>query len=564
MQGDPFKIGKVVPIGDGKFECLDQFAYIKDAVTSPGSGITVTTASDKPPTSTVLDLRAAPMAVAIGNVLLLGPSNHADNPGATEEVKVTAVDATSFTADVLNKYAAGDQITVRTVPLGWTPDATVVTGKLFECVENKLLGVTGNLDTGNAVKISRGASYTLTANKKYDLNIQAPTTVNAAAQYVYKNTPGSQWRKVLIDFNFSALTGSTALSATLAIRSYVPAQGLMKLSYIKKDWAISGDSPSWNNYDNGTGWDTAGAAGANDIGAAAADIAITQTPGDPEWFTFTLLQAAIQELIDGTAYGLLIHTTMADVQFTLLDNLSDFVLTVLCTDASNTTHQFSRTTNINSVLNSNGTHRIAGYVKNTGTYGSCGFEVEQQTAGGAFISTANYTHTAAMSTFTEFSHYFTPSPTCSKIKLYNVIKNTIAAATTLTVGNIVLTHAKGTDDTSAGVYTFDDYPVNKSLDYGYYSGRKKISLVNNTVSYSDASDGRVRWWLTCAFTWGSRALYDNLLTLLGLIAHDGKLALFPSIDNLPPVIIGELTITPFKRQSTDLTPTWFTLTFEGC
>jgi hypothetical protein len=54
------------------------------------------------------------------------------------------------------------------------------------------------------------------------------------------------------------------------------------------------------------------------------------------------------------------------------------------------------------------------------------------------------------------------------------------------------------------------------------------------------------------------------MTLLGQIAHDQKLVLFPTLINLPSVIIGELTVTPFKKQSTNLSYDWFTLNFEGC
>jgi len=148
--------------------------------------------------------------------------------------------------------------------------------------------------------------------------------------------------------------------------------------------------------------------------------------------------------------------------------------------------------------------------------------------------------------------------------LYNLIKKTITEATTLTVGNICITHAKNTDDTANGIYTLDDIADGKSLDYGYYDGRKKISLVNNTVTFADPSAGWARWWITCAFKHAAQATYDNLLTLLGQQLGGVKLALFPSITDLPPLIIGNLTIRDLKKADVDLAYRAFVFSFEGC
>ena len=549
-QGDPFKIGIHIPLANSKFEYVDQVIYIKTAIASPGSSVTIDTASDK--IGTVLDARTSPFVVAVGNELVLGPSNHADNPGAIETVTVLTIGSTSFTADVINKYAAGDQITARTVPVGWTPEATVVAGKKFEVVANKLLGVSGDLDTGKATRITRNDLITaaLTPDTHYNLRSAYPDTVYNRMSYIYAEMGVNLWNQI-VHFNMSAYAGKTIISGNLVIAGNSSAA--MYVGYLKRNWTVSGNSPSHNNYADATAWQAAGGLGTNDIGSAGYTIS------HPSPITVSLSAAVLQNMLDVNNYGFLIYTD-GNTYF----NISSITLNLVIAETSDSNHLFSRTTNVNTVLPANGAHRYAMWVKNSGTYDQCKHQIAELTAGGAGVTTHEVAHAAAYSDFTELSGTFTPNASTSKIQLLNLIEHAITAVTTLTVGNIILTHAKGTDDTADGVYTFDDIPIAKSQDYGYYSGRKKISLVNNTVGFSDASDGRVRWWYTASFTWASQSLYDNLLTLLGQIAHDQKLVLFPSLINLPPVIIGELTVTPFKKASTNLSYDWFTLNFEGC
>lgn len=555
-QGDAFKIGVHVPLANSKFEYVDQYLTFKNTEATPGSQV-IDTAT---PAGAVQDPRASPYVLAVGNSVVLGPSTHADNPGAVETVTITAIDATSFTAVTVYKYMLTDKITVRTIPVGWTGEATQVSGKKFEVVDNKMLGVSGNLDTGKAVKISRDALTELSPSNCNWLAKADPDTVYGSVEIctLRPNTEVDASKAAML-IDLSAISSAT----TYKLRLYFTAglSGTLAIYRIKQ--AAVPTQETWNSYKTGSAWDAAGCSTSDTDYYADAVYSGSITAG---WNELTLDATLMNEIVGGAPtkpnYGLIIsHTNATGPGFYW--NSVDYAPT-LKIYGSDTTHAFFRTTNIGTVLNSNGNHRLAAFVKNTGTYGQCALRLNERNAANADLSTHTSPLTAACADFTEFTATLSPDATTSKVILSCMILSATAAATTFTVGNIILTHAKGTDDTAAGVYTFDDIPIKGSLDYGYYSGRRKISLANNTNAFSDASGGRVRWWISCAFTYVPQGLYDNLLTLLGQLQGRAQLALFTGITDLPPVIVGELTISALRKASSNLDTRVFNINFEGC
>ena len=153
MAGSLWQYGVNIPLINQKFAEYDQKAFFLNDEEVPTSTADIETADED---GAALDVRADPYNVSGGNVVILGPSTHADNLTAIEEMTVSTTDATSILGSVHYKYMATDPITIRTIPRGWTAEATAVTDKVYSRVDGVGYGDGGlTLGTGYGCKIFR-------------------------------------------------------------------------------------------------------------------------------------------------------------------------------------------------------------------------------------------------------------------------------------------------------------------------------------------------------------------------------------------------------------------------
>lgn len=158
---------------------------------------------------------------------------------------------------------------------------------------------------------------TLTATADATLDANNPTTNQGTGNNsVGEYGAGAQVNRMLMEFDFSSLSGRTITSAILKLydtgADYSSASGAIEVYRVKRDWGEL--TTTWNKYDGTNDWGTAGCANTtSDREAAAigtsASIDATETLG--EEYTITLDASKITEMCNGTFTnnGFLLKTT---------------------------------------------------------------------------------------------------------------------------------------------------------------------------------------------------------------------------------------------------------------
>jgi len=140
-QSDNWKFGVEIPFKNWNFTEFDQKVFFAAAVTS-GS-----TFDPEDEDGTAVDLQTLQFRLndSVGDLLVLGPSTHANNPGVTETVVISTIaNSTPFAIVTVSSiqfdYEEGDDITIRSVPRGWTFETTQLAGKAISRDTASLFG----------------------------------------------------------------------------------------------------------------------------------------------------------------------------------------------------------------------------------------------------------------------------------------------------------------------------------------------------------------------------------------------------------------------------------------
>lgn len=136
-----------------------------------------------------------------------------------------------------------------------------------------------------------------------------------------------------------------------------------------------------------------------------------------------------------------------------------------------------------------------------------------------------------------------------------------SACTNLILDCVVVCHAKGTDDAASGIYTFDDYAEEGSIQYEQRNKGMYSDLVNDfrTAYFPGAVDQK--WVVRAHFEGASQALWDNLMALWQWQKRGNVLTLKTFLADLPPYITGIMDIKAPGKDSWDFTKRSFDLEF---
>ena len=141
-------------------------------------------------------------------------------------------------------------------------------------------------------------------------------------------------------------------------------------------------------------------------------------------------------------------------------------------------------------------------------------------------------------------------------------------ASTFYVDCVFLEHAHGTDDAADGFYTFTEYPDFGSVSWRRRTGERKQTLLDGTMrGWSIASslgDSIQKYTLRAHFSHVSQTFFDNLMILKEWQMRGRLLTLHPNIDDLPPVLVGFMSIpdeSEMAKDFWDLGKRSFDLTF---
>lgn len=202
--------------------------------------------------------------------------------------------------------------------------------------------VTGDLDDGVHPSTAGHAKYAAYVNDvlsaQVDIQPDASTGkdaylidsvyagYNTGANVVITFGKGDGYtQRCLLQFDLSSIpAGATIVSAELAL--YATAKfvvqddtyGIYRMLQAwtegTKSFNAPADGASWNTYDGASGWQTAGASGANDVETPNIGTLLLPAAGAVnEWKIWTLDPAKVQEWLDGilTNNGLMIRSTEA-------------------------------------------------------------------------------------------------------------------------------------------------------------------------------------------------------------------------------------------------------------
>jgi len=551
-QGDPWQMGVLSEDFDSRFRAYDKFAYLLNDEAVTGAGKTLETADGD---AAALDIRSDPYNVGVDSVVILGPSTYTGHEGATEEFTVTAISATAITGTLVYKYSARDKITIRTTPRAWIAEDTVdIPGKRYSRADGLMFGNgTADLDIGYGCAIRRGTQTDLSflTADDYMLDEDNPVTVSPSINAQSIGDVGATSNHAIIKFDLSSLSGHTVKRAILKI-VYTNCGGdgvrEMQISYIKRNWQVSGNSPSWNNYDNGVAWATAGGTGAADSADAGGRYA-PPTPTASGTASFVLTNSIVQQMIDGgiTNYGFLVWApAAASTTFINTDNPAVATLELITSDASDDTHLIQVTSGINTVEELL-KYRASYYFKSSGNYEECFLARTEKKSDGTTVVGSSDPLTEEQSSYTLQSWIFTTSAGTTKALWAFKIEAGITQETIFTVTNFVVEHAKGTSDASAGFLTLDKNPGFDSIRPQLFEGEKDNVLPNNVLDSFDPSDNRVRWGLVFEFRGISLSQYDDLVVMHN--HSKGKfIVLRTHLNFLPQVMIGKFRlVNPYSR-----------------
>ena len=158
-QGGAFQLGVNIPVANNDFKEVNRILFFKATVTS---GAALVLASDT--SATDIDATVNPYVLNPSMTIILGPSTHVNNPGATEEITiltaavVTGVTTVTATAALKYDYMAADPMTIRSLPKSWTMvTETQTTGRQVSVEEGYKFGADNkiNFGVGNGSKIIR-------------------------------------------------------------------------------------------------------------------------------------------------------------------------------------------------------------------------------------------------------------------------------------------------------------------------------------------------------------------------------------------------------------------------
>jgi len=548
MAGNNWKMGVIVNVGkNSKMRDYIQRGFMLNAETGTGSQL-IQTADD---TGTALDLRDDPYNVNVGSLVKLGPSNDSDNLDGVEEVAVTAITAAAITAVKDYDYSAEDQIQVETIPRGWSAeDTSGISGKLYSRVDGQKYGNgTADLGIGNGCKITRGVETEIATTSEYFLDEGNSVAVTATLDAKAIGDIGAANGHGILKFDLSSLAGKTIKSATITIgftsQVFNGVGGNLRAYYIKRNWKVFANSPSWDNYDNGVAWATPGGYGAAD----ATDAGGTYQPitsGTPGTATFTLTNSVVQDLVDGvlTDYGFVIWNVGTGSQsYIVTDNPAVISLNITFSDDSNTTHTVQYETQ-NGTLKASLLHRFLYYAKCAGTFSQC------QTAITTYDATATGSVTASTGTliqayteWTRISSTFTPAATSTRLIQAFKIQKSITESTTYEFTDTYIVHAEGTSDEASGELTLDKNPRLSSVRSTFITGERSQTGYTNRVNKFDQSGGRVRWTLEGSFRNITKAQYDDLIIMK---EHNrganGNILIEPDLSHLPATLAGNFQL----------------------
>ena len=216
---------------------------------------------------------------------------------------------------------------------------------------------------------------------------------------------------------------------------------------------------------------------------------------------------------------------------------------------------------------SNTVYRFGMYCKFNITGGTPTLDTTVKEDSDSSFMTGTTAKNTDVSTYTLYSRVGTTSSSLDGAGLVDVYitAGTAACSGTAWIDQVFLEHATGTDDSSAGFYTFTEYPEQNSVTWARVTPLAKVIMRNFERKIYDASGSGGKQYLysiRCKFDNVSSTFHNNLKELENSMLEGSLLVFHHDIPNIPPVLTGVMGLSGEKWNMWDKTKVSFDFNFE--
>jgi len=217
---------------------------------------------------------------------------------------------------------------------------------------------------------------------------------------------------------------------------------------------------------------------------------------------------------------------------------------------------------IGSFLNANGVHRFSAWGKGSGDTTKNEIELYSALADNSTTGAVTTLSFSGSTSWAFKSATVTPEAAASLAWIYAQIDSGVTGLTTFEIDNIILEHAHNTDDAASGFYTFTEYNDQGTIRFLEEPKRTESNRLNNSIGFYSPANGRVRTGFSCEFTETPQAFRDNLRILKNYCDTGNHLVLRANLDDIPDVLIVDMSITNPGKGSWDLSSGDLSITFR--
>jgi len=227
-------------------------------------------------------------------------------------------------------------------------------------------------------------------------------------------------------------------------------------------------------------------------------------------------------------------------------------------------------TDLDTVLNST-KYRLTFWYKVGGSSPTCSiawaiYDDDGSAVSGGDFSGGQYETSLSSTSWTKFQvAKTTPSSGCSYFRIDFRLKNGCTVGDWLQYTGVFIEHASGTDDATNGYYTVDSYPDLGSVRVNEYETSKFIRLGDATGKVYDTTGlgGLQKKHIVMAeFSNVDTTFYENLLKLKYWQKEGYLLSLHHDIDGIPPVLVGTISLTGFRKSMWNISKSSFVFSFQ--